>query len=73
MDSFFFDKELAKRQQQRIQREEELRKQVGVDDHVWNPEEIGWLEILNYIVRTPWAIYMIIRFVRCRSGRESTP
>lgn len=54
MDAFFFDKELAARQERRIKRQEELRLQAGVDDYVWKPEEIGWLEILNYTVRTLW-------------------
>lgn len=53
MDDFFFKKELSTRQKQLKTREEELKKQKGLENHVWKPEELGWLEILNYSVRTP--------------------
>lgn len=52
MDSFFFDQELSARETQRITRQEELRTQKGLENYVWRPEAIGWLEILNYSVRT---------------------
>lgn len=51
MDRFFFDKELSARQEQRLKRQKELRSQRGFEEYTWMPEEVGWLEILNYTVR----------------------
>lgn len=70
MDAFFFDKELSARQEHRIARQDELRKQEGSDSFTWRPEEIGWLEILNYSVRTYTSSTLWLGFSRSRDGME---